>query len=157
MTTTSTRITQYANPANGRGLVATSAESDRLLRRVLLGNATFSLVGGAAALVLGGPLSDLFDINTWLMRVIGAGLVMFAADVLWVATRGSLSRARFARWISAADATWVLATVAVIVFGLTSTRGAIVAAVVGLVVADFSIVQWRTAAKVEREAAPQID
>ncbi len=155
MTTTSTRITQYVNPPHGRGLVAASAEADGLLRRVLLGNAAFSLLGGAAALVVAGPLSDLFDISTWLMRSIGAGLVMFAGDVLWVATRDSSTRARFARWVSAADATWVVATIAVIVLGLTSGRGAIVAAVVGLIVADFAIVQWRTAAKVEREAAPQ--
>src|SRR4051812_14868685 len=77
-----------------------------LLRRALLGNATFSMLMGLLC------LSDANLISAWLglneptlMRVIGGGILLGAAWVAWVATRPQLDR-KAALIILCLDVAW---------------------------------------------------
>lgn len=126
-----------------------SADPEHRLRRVLRANATTSALGGAAAVVAGGPLGELFDVHAWIVRGVGIGLVVFAIDVWLIARVGADRLPTLARLVSVADATWVTATVAVIALGLVPAAGAIVAGAVGLMVADFAVVQFVTARRLD--------
>jgi hypothetical protein len=112
------------------------------LRRVLTANAAFSLAGGFTALVAGSWVSAQLGIDhVVLTRLLGFGLVLFAADVLRISRLPEASLLGRAALVSAADAMWVLATIVVLATGVLSTTGAIVAAAVGLVVADAGATQ----------------
>ena len=142
-----------ASPRAGGALTAwRSGDFLAVLRTVLKANAAFSLLGGVVAVAAGAVVADLLDVNVWLVRVIGAGLVIFAADVWWVARRPANQITTYARLVSAADASWVVGTVVVIALGLVSTAGAIVLAVVAAAVADFGALQWYASAKADRAA-----
>ena len=101
------------------------------------GTAGLVLIVGAA---LG--LGDWLGINRWLLAALGAGLVAYAADLIWLA--------RSPRWIVAggraavaADIAWVVAAAAVIAFTAVLTRqGEVALAVVSLIVAGFAAAQW---------------
>ena len=88
------------------------------LKSVLLANALFSFFSGGllvtmpgyAARWLGGRLGDrLGEMPEMLLLAVGAGLLVFAAGVGYVATRKPIVR-RWALSITAADAAWVLVT-----------------------------------------------
>ncbi|MEM9033652.1 MAG: hypothetical protein AAGA99_01225 [Actinomycetota bacterium] len=117
------------------------------LRQILLTNATTSGLGGLAALVAAGPVDDLLgtDAPGW-VRLVGAGLVAFAASVVLVARSDAPALTRDARLVSLGDASWVLGTVATITLGWYSTSGVIVMAAVGAMVATFGALQWHWSA-----------
>lgn len=117
------------------------------LRRALVTNSQFSCLGGVAALVFGDQLAEMMDVNAWLVRIVGACLLVFALDVWFVSRRGVQQLVPLAKLISASDAAWVLGTIVVIVSGLVSGVGMVLLGVVGLAVADFAIVQWWSASK----------
>jgi hypothetical protein len=114
------------------------------LRRVLLLNASTSGLGGLAALVAGRQVAELLGTGhvPW-VRLVGAGLLGFAAFVLSTALA---SRARLRRdtpSISAGDAIWVLGTIATVALGWYSTVGAAVMGLVAAMVATFGTLQLR--------------
>ncbi|MFW2335328.1 hypothetical protein [Ilumatobacter sp.] len=118
------------------------ATGESRLRLVLNTNATTSGLGGLAALLLGGPVDDLLGTGDvpW-VRLVGAGLVLFAAFVAWTARA---SRARLIRdtpAISVGDAAWVIGTVATIALGWYTTSGVVVMGLVGVMVATFGTMQ----------------
>ena len=118
-----------------------STSADRL-RLVLRANATFSLVGGVVALVAGSWLSEQLGIDhVVITRLLGAGLIIFAGDVLFVSRRPEPKLLTESALISTGDFIWVAATVVVLLTGILSTTGVIVATVVGLAVADFGASQ----------------
>ncbi|MDY7099990.1 MAG: hypothetical protein S0880_02270 [Actinomycetota bacterium] len=116
--------------------------AERRLRTVLVANAITSGVAGLAGLVAADFWADTLGIDAvGVVRLVGLGLVLFAIDVAVVSRLG---RDRLHRWtpaVSAADAAWVLATVAVLVAGVLEPAGVVLAVVVGLAVADFGLVQ----------------
>ena len=78
----------------------------RLLRRFLLGNATFSTLTGTLCLVDAAPLTHAFGIpDPTLLPGLGVQLLMFAAAIVWIATRQNIS-ARLAWVIIALDIGW---------------------------------------------------
>ncbi|MEZ5166028.1 MAG: hypothetical protein R2695_05890 [Acidimicrobiales bacterium] len=75
-------------------------------------------------------------------RVLGVGLLVFAA-VVWVTAGAPEPRLlRDAAAVSAADASWVIATAVVLTAGVLNTTGTVVAVLVAIGVADFGIAQW---------------
>ena len=114
-------------------------------------------MGGAIAAIAAGWVSETLGIDhVALTRVVGIGLMVFAADVAWVSTREPDRLLSETRLVSAADAAWVVATIVVVAAGVLTTTGAVVAAVVGLGVADFGATQlWcRAKALGERTDTP---
>ena len=68
---------QQPSPANPR---PAAAKSSALLRRTLAANATVSALSGAAMIALSGPLDRFMGLGlSWLLIVIGVGLLGFAA------------------------------------------------------------------------------
>lgn len=111
------------------------------LRNTLRLNACTSVGGGLALVAAPGPFNSLIGAGSshW-VRIVGAGLIVFALDV------GTLSGARirrlirFAPLVSVADGTWVLASVATIAAGWYSTLGNAIVSAVAFMVGGFG---WR--------------
>ncbi|MEM9135289.1 MAG: hypothetical protein AAF962_05220 [Actinomycetota bacterium] len=113
------------------------------LRLVLRLNAATSFAGGAIAAIAGPWVSDTLGIDHVLItRAVGIGLIAFAAYVLWTSYQGDDRLLAETRLISLGDASWVVATAVVLVAGLLTTWGVVVAVAVGLAVADFGAAQW---------------
>lgn len=117
------------------------------LKAVLLANATTSLTAGLVAAIATNWVVDRLGLTTgaasW-TRLVGVGLVLFALAVGYVALdlQGESQR-RAARLVSAADLSWVVATVIVLATVDLSTFGVVAAIVMGLGVLDFALLQLR--------------
>lgn len=120
----------------------TTGSAERNLRRTLLVNTTLSVLTGAAALVAGGPVADLLGVDqVWLIRLLGAGLLAFAAGVFLAARSDRDALITWSLEISIADFAWVAGTIAVVALGWLSTTGVIVMAIVGADVLTLGTVQ----------------
>ena len=112
------------------------------LRLVLFANGMFSAAAGLVALLAGSWVSQALGIDhVTLTRLLGAGLLVFGADVIYASRAGEERLLPAALLISAADIVWVIATAVVVVSGVLSTTGNVVAVVQGLAVADFAAAQ----------------
>jgi hypothetical protein len=117
------------------------------LRRVLRLNAASCLVSGTALAVAAGPIDDLLDTGHpgW-VRLVGLGLLPFAALCWWVAA-GPLQRLRgVTPWIIAGDVTWVTASVATVLLGWYSGGGIVAVLTMAVAVDVFAVLQfmgWR--------------
>lgn len=127
---------------DARASVADAERPGRNLRRVLAANAATSGVGGIAGLVAASWWSDTLGIPSvgWI-RLISAGLVVFAVEVALVAARATKSLPSAALAISVADVAWVVGTVVVLATVDLTTTGWIVAVAMGVGVADFALLQ----------------
>ena len=115
------------------------------LKSALLFNALCSTILGVILLFYPSAVAALMgEFNPLILMVLGAGLLLFAADVAWVATRKPISR-RLAKMITTADAAWVVATpVAMIVAApWLSCWGQILLLDVALLVAFCALCQRR--------------
>ena len=129
-----------------RGPGSPSRATAAPLRRVLRLNAGFSAVTGAVGLAAGGWAGRELGIgDEWTARVrlVGAGLIGFAAVLLVVAAAPLHRMAPAALAVVAGDLGWVVATVVLVAAGAFSPSGAIIASVLGVIVLDFAIVQFR--------------
>lgn len=118
-------------------------EGTGLLRRALLANAAFSvlsgitLVGGSAAwhqhLGLGSP---------WVLIVVGASLVVFAAGVLFVAGEPA-ARSRKVWVVTGMDLSWVVGSILLLGFEplQMTPEGRLVVAVIASIVAALAAAQ----------------
>lgn len=123
----------------------TSARGESGLRTALRLNAGFSLLTGLIATIAAGWVADRLGIEqTWLVRTIGIGLLGFAAGLVFISGLSAPVVRTQALQISIADFGWVAATIVVIAAGWLSTTGAIVMALIAVVVADFGLLQlWQ--------------
>lgn len=117
---------------------------DTLLRRALATNALFSGLSGVAMIAFSGPLDRFMGLgHSWLLIVIGTGLVGFAALIGLNLRRPNLNRTE--AWLTtASDVAWVVAS-AIIVFGfpdVLSTGGKWLIGLVAVGVADFALFQF---------------
>ena len=97
---------------------------------------------GAAYLLAAGPLGDLLGIAPALLRVLGAGFVVYAAILVLIATRGAIPRPAGIVVVTA-NAAWAVASIVVVCAGWTSptTIGAVWIVAQALVVAGFAELQ----------------
>lgn len=130
-------------------------DAGRLLPLVLEVNAATSLAAGAVGLAAGRWSADRLglDDTTW-VRLVGAGLILFAVAVAAGSRLRGPSLARAARLISAADAAWVIGTVAVVASGVLSTSGVVIALVMGVGVLDLGLAQLWLAGHLARSGSP---
>ena len=109
---------------------------------VLRANYLFSTVTGLGLIIGSDPLAEWSGVLRWVLVVVGAGLLPFAAFVRSVSQ--SLDEA-LVKIVIAGDVMWVLAA-AVILVGFPdsmTTSGKWALGVVSLVVADLAFFQWR--------------
>lgn len=115
------------------------------LKNALLFNAVCSSLLGAALLLAPSAIAALMGtFDSLILMVLGAGLLLFAADVAFVATRQVIST-KLARFITFADIGWVVATPVVMMAGAPwlSFWGQMLLLDVGTLVAFCAICQWR--------------
>lgn len=115
------------------------------LKTALLFNAVFSAVCGGLLLLFPSAVAALMgDFNPLILMVLGAGLLLFAVDVAWVATRKPISQL-LAKMITTADVAWVLATPVVMIVAAPwlSVWGQVLLLDVALLVAFCALCQWR--------------
>lgn len=114
------------------------------LRNLLRMNSEFSLVTGLVGVVAASPIADFLDIDqTWLVRLVAAGLLYFSLDLFVVA--GSKTKTLRLRSLdmSLSDFAWVAATVVVIAMGWLSTGGSVLMGLLAVPVLELGIAQFR--------------
>ena len=94
-------------------MTATNQISRMSLRNILFANAVFSLVSAFVLIAASGPLADYLEVSGWVLIVVGAALIPWAAFVFANARREPpLQRDT---WITiAGDLLWVIAAAVVI-------------------------------------------
>lgn len=113
------------------------------LRVALRANATFSIISGATTLVAGSWVSRELGIDHLVLtRMLGAGLLGFAAAAVAIARADASRLLRHSLLVSLADGAWVLATILVVTTGALTPTGNIVAAFIAVAVADFGTAQF---------------
>ncbi len=116
--------------------------NDRLLRYSLRGNAAFSTLCGASALVFAAPLAETLGVPAPIQLAgLGAQLLMFAALLGWLASRPEI-RVGFALAVVVADVLWVIGTVPVIASGALTSAGNWTAILIANVVALLALLQY---------------
>jgi hypothetical protein len=105
-------------------------------------DAVVTAANGAAYLVAAGPLSELLGLSAPLLRIAGAGLLVFAAVVWLVATAERMARPAPAT-IIALNAAWAIGCVVAVLADLVTptTAGAAWMIAQALVVAGFAELQ----------------
>jgi len=122
--------------------------AEQKLRIALRANAISSGSFGIAGLAFAAQVVDLLGTgNELIVRLVAAGLLGFAAIVVHT-SRSPLHRLRSeALLISLGDFGWVTASAVLIAAGLFSPAGAVVSALIAMLVFDFGIAQIYTRAK----------
>jgi hypothetical protein len=89
----------------------------RFVSRVLLSNAAFGVVCGVICLVWARPLAAAFGgAPPMILTVLGVGLLLFAAELAWIAHRMPENR-RVLTIIFALDVAWVIASALLLLAG----------------------------------------
>ncbi len=136
--------------------ITTNSPAVARLRTVLRLNAGFSAIGGLIALIAASWVSDGAGIDhVTLTRIVGAGLILFAIDVLLLARASEARLVRDSLLVSVADLSWVAASMVVLAVVDLTRAGVVGTVLVALVVADFAAAQlwFRSKAVGPREAA----
>lgn len=113
------------------------------LKNTLLANAAFSGTGGLACLVVNSMLTEFIGLADGVyLYVLGAGLILFAADVAYTATRNPVNTF-FVKMIIGADIAWVVGSflLTALMPHLFSFYGIILIEFVAIDVAIFAILQ----------------
>jgi len=120
------------------------APQSELIRRAFKLNAVLSLLTGLALFALPGFLGRWIGFEMPLLYIaIGIVVLVFAADVWWVATRPSV-RSDWGRLIFALDVAWVVASVILLAaFASTfTTLGVVLIGGTAAVVAGFALAEF---------------
>jgi len=149
----SIHTTHPIHPSSSPVTRGRTIDAGRLLPLVLEVNAATSILAGAVGLAAGRWSANRLglDDTTW-VRLVGAGLILFALTVAAASRLRGPALVRAARLVSAADAAWVVATVAVVATGVLSTGGVVIVLVMGLGVLDLGLAQLWLAARLARTA-----
>jgi hypothetical protein len=131
--------------------------SAQRLRNTLRLNTVTSFAGGFAAVVAGGAVSRLLGTeHTVEVRIVGAGLCLFALGVVIVAGSRISRLLRWAPAITAMDAAWVAASIGTVALGWYSTSGAVVIMLVAGVVGVLAVRQATAIRRSRRLALPRL-
>lgn len=113
------------------------------LKNTLLANAVFSGIGGLACLVVNPVLTEFMGLADGVyLYFLGIGLILFAADVAYTATRNPMNRI-YVKMIIGADIGWVVGSflLTALMPHLFSFSGVILIEFVAIDVAIFAILQ----------------
>ncbi len=124
------------------GMDSSPRSPEVLLRTILRSNATTSALGGIVAAAAPGPVDDLLGTGQLgLVRLVGIGLVLFAALVVATSRLDVGQMRRIVPGISVGDGSWVVGSVVAIALGWFSTGGAVIIGLVALMVGAFGVAQ----------------
>lgn len=103
-----------AGGAGTAGKPASPGGRARPLVGALWANVALSGACGLTLLVGGRALAPTLGADGWLLTALGAGLLVFAADISWLVARRPRHLAVGAHLVSSADAAWVAGAVALL-------------------------------------------
>lgn len=129
-------------------------DTDRqgLLRYSLTGNALFSVVSGLTFSLGSSAVASAIGLEpAWILLVVGLGLLGFAANVAWLASRPSIPLAG-AMTIVWGDLAWVVGTVPVVLAGVLNGMGNTAAVIVADIVLAFALLQYLGIRRIRRQA-----
>jgi len=134
-------------------MVASNSSSPNALRRALLLDAAASGAMGVLFLLAAGSLAGLLGLPVALLRYVGAFLILFAAALLWIATRSN-APAAVIRVIVVGNVLWVAASVFLLVSGFVSPTplGEAVILAQAVVVLVFAYLEYSGLTKHQRVA-----
>lgn len=122
----------------------TTGHPSTLLRRALVANALFSGASGALLALGARPVAPFLGLdNPLILTIIGALLLLYAADLLYVATRPTVNRT--AAWLAVAlDLLWVAGSAAILLGGWLplTTAGKWAVGIVAELVFLFALFQY---------------
>lgn len=124
-------------------MTTTTTRSDHLIRAALRGNGAFSALGGLVAMLFGAALGETTDLPPVAVRVVGLGLLPYAA-LLWRWSGREPVRPAEGWAAVVADAAWVVATAVLLVVAPDVVNAAGKALLIGIavVVAGFAEAQF---------------
>jgi len=128
---------------NTQSIKETRQESN-LLRNALRGNALFSGLSGAVALLAAQSLAAFTGIQMPVVFIIlGVVLILYAIDLFWIASQETIDH-RFAWATILLDVVWVLGSVAILLFESPplTVAGRWTVALLAEAVAIFAILQY---------------
>ena len=117
------------------------SDSRTLLEKALNANAWFSRISGIALAVLSPWLAEFAGIDTWVVLIVGLGLIAYSLWLGSAASRRPIVRSEALTAI-VGDDLWVMAAAAIIFFtDWITTDAKIVLGVLSAIVAAFGVVQ----------------
>lgn len=119
------------------------ASSSRLLRNTLLVNALFSTLSGALFLFDAKTVDNFLGLGMpSVIRLLGIGLLLFAAELFWICTRSQINRSA-AQIVTALDIAWVVGSWLLLManFVTLSSAGWWAVALVADVVTIFAVLE----------------
>lgn len=129
---------------------------NHLLSRAMVENALFSGATGLVLVIGARWLSGWLVLNAWLLAALGVGLLLYAADLVWL-SRSERFLLAGGRLAVVADIGWVIAAAALITFtAVLTTPGELALALVSLVVAGFAAAQWIGLRRLSAAGAPVV-
>lgn len=142
MTDTSTNTTSFTLTASSVPTSASSSAESRL-RIVLRANAVNSVAFGILLATIPDTVDRLLDTGHpgWL-RVVGLGLVAFAAGCAWLSATSLATLRRLTPHVIAGDIAWVVASVVTVLLGWYSGGGVVAVLTLAAVVDAFAVLQW---------------
>ena len=130
-----------------------NSEHQRFLRRSLLANAVFSVLSGLVFALGYSAVSSIIGLApSWILLVVGVGLLGFAGSIAWLASRAVIS-VPAAMTVVWCDLGWVVGTVPLVLLGVLNATGNIVAGAVAGVVLAFGLLQYVGVRRVRRQVA----
>lgn len=144
MTDTTTDTTTRHSSAPGPTARAIGHRNgERKLRIVLRLNAANSFVFGALLAARPARVDELLDTGYpgW-VRLVGLGLLPFAAVCAWLSTASLPTLRRITPQIVAGDVAWVVASVVTVLAGWYSGGGIIAVLAMAAIVDVFALLQW---------------
>jgi hypothetical protein len=116
-------------------------DSTIFLRRSLQLDGVASGLTGLLLLVAAGPISTLIGVSAPVVaRIVGAGLVAFAAALVWNARRATVARGEVVLTV-ALNVTWVVGSAVLIVLGPLTLLGNLAVAAVAAAVLGFTVLE----------------
>lgn len=111
------------------------------LRKSLRSNAVFSTLSGLTFAIASGTIAAFLGaFAPWLVFAVGVQLLVFAAALLWLASRPEISAA-LALAVIVADLVWVVATIAAVYADLVTRGGSVLLLILADVVLLMAILQ----------------
>lgn len=121
-----------------------STNNSSLLRNALYGNSIFCTTSGLAFALFSDPIAAFLGLSaSWVILVLGIGLMLYGIEVFMFARKESISEG-FAKFVIGADLAWVLGSAALIFTNLVAftTPGKWGIAIVADIVLVFAIMQY---------------
>jgi len=121
-----------------------STNNSSLLRNALYGNSIFCATSGLAFTLFSGPIASFLGLSaSWIILVLGIGLLLYGIEVFIFARKENISHG-FAKFVIGADIVWVLGSALLIFTNLVAftSPGKWAIAIIADIGLGFAVVQY---------------